>query len=370
MKKIFTYMAALVASLSFVACTEDFNADVAKPQSYEQEAMINIPGFTATAVDGVNLQAVKDAGKDSVQILNLALNPATADLKLTGVTVALANEDGSKKADINTNVNGNVSASDLQEIVETFFGKKQIERTFKLTLSAVASKGGEALYFEPKDALFLKVVPLTPPAVAYYYLVGALQGWNSNPDGMVAAFYPIDMSAGTYEFTTDFEGDHNYKIWEASQFGDWSASLGTAIDGDASESGELIGSNAQAIKTPDAGYYTITINLTDMTYQQVKVDDVPSYSDKIQIIGGMNSWSGNFMTEVTPHNWEYDLQITSDTELKFRVGDKWDTNWGGVFGNGYGVGSLGGDNIKVPAGNYTVFFNDITGRFVFIEKAN
>ena len=34
----------------------------------------------------------------------------------------------------------------------------------------------------------------------------------------------------------------------------------------------------------------------------------------------------------------------------------------------YGTGTNGGDNIKVPAGTYNVFFNDITGEFVFAAK--
>ena len=54
--------------------------------------------------------------------------------------------------------------------------------------------------------------------------------------------------------------------------------------------------------------------------------------------------------------------------LKFRANHDWAINWGAtlnVSDINYGVGVGNGDNISVPAGTYNVFFNDITGNFVF-----
>ena len=60
--------------------------------------------------------------------------------------------------------------------------------------------------------------------------------------------------------------------------------------------------------------------------------------------------------------------LDADTQLKFAAGT-WDINWGiGKTASGfpYDFGVAGADNIPVPAGNYTIYFNDILGLYYFI----
>ena len=71
--------------------------------------------------------------------------------------------------------------------------------------------------------------------------------------------------------------------------------------------------------------------------------------------------------EKAPHNWYARATLTADTELKFRANHKWDVNWGGdgsaeIDEEKYYV-TPGGDNIKVPAGTYDFYLNDITGNW-------
>ena len=55
-------------------------------------------------------------------------------------------------------------------------------------------------------------------------------------------------------------------------------------------------------------------------------------------------------------------------EVKFRMENTWDANWGSSeFPAGYGYQD--GPNIPVPAGNYTVTFNRLTGEYTFIATS-
>ena len=57
--------------------------------------------------------------------------------------------------------------------------------------------------------------------------------------------------------------------------------------------------------------------------------------------------------------------------MKFRANHDWQVNWGDggdINKKEYGKGSIYGNNINCPAGTYDVFFNDITGEYLFVVK--
>lgn len=201
-----------------------------------------------------------------------------------------------------------------------------------------------------------------------YYLVGALQGWNADPNkGMTCTLYPQD--AMHFSYTTKFENDANLKIWLGSEFGNWDVAMGTAIDGDQSPTGKLGGNGA--IKCPEKdAFYTFSVDFTSNTYKWSKLENQePTSFEKVGLIG-FGDWNNDkFMSQTTPHNWYFkELKVESDTEGKFRANGNWSKNWangGNIADQSYGIGVQDGGNLKVPAGTYNVFFNDITGEFVF-----
>jgi hypothetical protein len=71
---------------------------------------------------------------------------------------------------------------------------------------------------------------------------------------------------------------------------------------------------------------------------------------------------------VVNHDWFLkDLQVTADTQLKFVAND------GTEFGTEtfpYGIATDDGNAITVKAvkTSYKVYFNDITGAFMFVEQ--
>ena len=180
--------------------------------------------------------------------------------------------------------------------------------------------------------------------------------------------YP--QSATLHSYTTLFNG--NIKMINSNDMGsdNWGACYGTPTDGDTSVSASLQ-QNAGAIHVPEAGYYTLTVDFDGMSYTWTKCENQePTVYTSISLIGDFNNWGGDAdLEQIAPHNWFIgNFEVGSTGGIKFRANHDWPINWGATLNVGdvnYGVGVGNGDNISVPAGTYNVFFNDITGDFVF-----
>ena len=208
-----------------------------------------------------------------------------------------------------------------------------------------------------------KISALAPE---YFILGDTPFGWNVNDKKFM--MYP--ETATVHSFTTKFEG--NIKLINSNDMGtdNWGACYGTPVDGDTSASAGLK-QNGGAIHVPETGYYTLTVDFKDMAYTWTKCENQePTEYTNISLIGDFNGWGGDAdLTQIAPHNWFIgNFEVGSTGGLKFRANHDWSTNWGAtlnVADVNYGVGIGNGDNISVPAGTYNVFFNDITGNFVF-----
>jgi hypothetical protein len=55
MKKYLIYPLFAGATFTMASCEEDFNKEVVAPQSWEQESVINLSGFSATGVTNIDL---------------------------------------------------------------------------------------------------------------------------------------------------------------------------------------------------------------------------------------------------------------------------------------------------------------------------
>lgn len=223
-----------------------------------------------------------------------------------------------------------------------------------------------------------------------YYLVGTLQGqvssapntngWYDSKDYMNCLLYPTSDD-NTYTYTSVFgKGDYaGYKIWNESDYGDWSLCYGTAVNNDASPSGTLVNTGAGSICLPTSStedVYTINIDLKNMTYShEAYTGDVTRY-DAVGLIGDFTSWKTDIdMTEVSVHNWcAKNVVIAETTQIKFRANHEWKVDWGGqesgidLSASTYGVGKQGGGNFSIPAGTYDFYLNTLTGRYAVIAR--
>ena len=202
---------------------------------------------------------------------------------------------------------------------------------------------------------------------AKYYITGNVNSWSDS--SIENMFY--GAGSNTYCYTTLWTGAWDLKFWDYDNIGTWDNAWGTAVDGDDSYSGSLINESSGSFESPSAEYYTLTIDMTNLTYEWTLLDDQnPTEYTSISIIGDFNSWGGDLdLTELSgaPHNWYARQTIDSDGGLKFRANYAWDINWGAeesdltIGETYYGTTARDGNNITVPAGTYDFYLNDITG---------
>ena len=205
-----------------------------------------------------------------------------------------------------------------------------------------------------------------------YYLVGKLQGWS--PENKTCLMYAETPMVQSY--TTQWKDDANLKIWLGSDFGVWANAYGAKDDGDNSVEGKIAGSGAIVCPEPGA-FYTFKADFSTMTYKWTKLENQnPTAYEKVGLIGVGGDWDNDVdMTEVTPHNWFIEKTFPEGS-FKIRANHKWDdaANWGFAEGQEFSstgklITSGGSKNIKIAAGKYRIFFNDITLEYAIIAVA-
>lgn len=368
MKNISKLLACGFMGMLLASCGDDYN-DWSQPQQNPQEEAITIPALTATAAPAIDFD---QAPEDSVDVFSLSDTALPEGFSLSDgrVELTLQGAENAEKLTVNTSVAGRAATEELLNAVITAAGKRPVARTFDAQVYLDAVKDGQAVLVNAGKIS----LTMTPKASTYtfkYYVVGAMQGWSQ--DAKTCLFYA--QSQSTQSYTTQFKDAGNLKIWAEDAFGDWDNALG--VDGSDSNaaSGTLTVGGKGAVVCPEPGkYYTITVDFDKMTYTWTKLDNQePTAYKTIGLIGGFNSWGGDeAMTQVTPHNWYVHVTFAEATELKFRANGNWDDHdWGDggdVASQYYGKGTNGGGNIKVPAGTYNVFLNDITGDYAFVAE--
>lgn len=211
-----------------------------------------------------------------------------------------------------------------------------------------------------------------------YYLVGKLQGWASEPKDKTCLMYAETPMVQSY--TTQWNDDANLKIWLGSDWGDWNNAYGSATMADANTpTGKLkVDNNAGSIVCPEPGaYYTFTADFSTMTYSWTKLENQnPTAYGKVGLIGVGGDWDNDVdMTEVTPHNWFIEKTLPEGS-FKIRANHEWNdaANWGFAEGQEFSstgklITSGGSKDIKIAAGKYRIFFNDITLEYAIIAVA-
>ncbi|MBO3098716.1 SusE domain-containing protein [Gelidibacter pelagius] len=121
--------------------------------------------------------------------------------------------------------------------------------------------------------------------------------------------------------------------------------------GDNGADGTLDAGGDNIVVTP--GHYTITLDFNSNEYT-IEAGDVWG------IVGsGYNDWGNDgsdfALTEVQPDIWVGDIATLIDGEIKFRLNNTWDSDFGDTGADG--TLDAGGDNIVVTAGMYRIIMN-------------
>ncbi|MEP6262105.1 MAG: SusF/SusE family outer membrane protein [Gillisia sp.] len=210
------------------------------------------------------------------------------------------------------------------------------------------------------------------------FLVGSATAteWSNSPTSNNYPLFRDAVNPNIYHYTGKLTGgeDMAWKLIEVK--GLWAPQYG-------GENGTLLYRATDADTDPPAipvnttGYYTITVDIDAMTYTVAPYDASGKTTyDIIGLVGDGTTvgWPGDSnptpdikLTKSTfdEHIWYATGIELTDGPVKFRANLAWDVNWGG--GANFPSGLATGDDIMAKEGTYDVWFNDLTGRYIFIK---
>lgn len=369
MKKLLYFVGI---ALMLASCTDDYK-DWAEPQSNPQEDAQNVTISVAPA-SAIDLRTIEDLEATDVQLFVPTIAAAEgAEVTFKGT---LFNEDKSKSVGIETDAQGNINANDLQNAVTSIYGNKAEARTMTLEIVANVLIDGQSIQ-KKLDPITVTVTPVPLAAPTLWYLVGGCIGdgsWNNSEAGIGTGLVPMlcgdteDFSI--VEYAGYFPAGGEFKIIETP--GDWDHGIcgGDENGGQTYRDG---GDDPGNIKINEAGYYHIKVNVGTKECTIEPFAGTINVCSGIFMPGNYQGWNAgaNPMTPmeavVECHSWMADVTFADAALFKFAANGDWGLNWGGTtFPIGIGVNN--GDNINVPVGNYTIFFNDLLGYYYFITK--
>ncbi|WP_111709434.1 SusE domain-containing protein [Lutibacter citreus] len=167
--------------------------------------------------------------------------------------------------------------------------------------------------------------------------------WGATPD---AKFY--------YDYTTD-----TFKVGVKLIDGEIKFRFNNAWDtdfGDSGADGTLDAGGDNIVSTN--GFYTVTLDFNNNEYTIVE-------SDIWGVIGsGYNDWGATpdfSLTEVNPGLWVGDIINLIDGEIKFRLNEAWDSDFGDTGADG--TLDAGGDNIVSTGGSARIVLDINNGTY-------
>ncbi len=212
-----------------------------------------------------------------------------------------------------------------------------------------------------------------------WWLVGSFVGaspWSNSiySNGLVP-MYPVqgatynENGEGPLEYYGYFPTGGEFKIIEEP--GSWDKVIGGGNENGGQVYSENVADYPDNIIINQGGYYKIELNTVTKTMTMTRLSENQASYGTITMPGYYNGWdvSSNSMTALNTnnnHDWTTYLVLDNDSELKFAPGS-WDYDWG-TNQFPYGKGYQGGYNIPAKQGGYNVYFNDISGDYMFLDS--
>lgn len=205
------------------------------------------------------------------------------------------------------------------------------------------------------------------------YFVGDASEAGWDPDNNNTPMFRDAENDDVYYFQGRFAGGDDvegFKLVEVP--GQWQPQWG-GTDGVLSvNTGDT--DDPSAFKVAADAYYSLQVDVDNMTYTWEEIDESEAtVYNEIGVIGDAtaDAWDSDqdmTQSDFDPYIWYInDIELT-DGEIKFRADNAWDVDWGGdtlVSGQA----AVKGDNIPVTAGTYDIWFNTLDGRYILIPQA-
>src|SRR5574344_526923 len=250
----------------------------------------------------------------------------------------------------------------------------------KVRMVASLSNATDSSSYVYSNVKSIKVSPyfLKESLPQFWYMTGAIianGSWNNDPEKIGIGMTPMYVKSG--ESYNRFTGDGvieyigyfptgEFKIIAPKGLLNWNYGM---MGGDLATGGfkyRDADTDPGNIKVTTAGYYQITIDTKALSMKSEVYTPSTAIKKYTSMKIGENTRSA--ITTVTEnHDWYALVTIANASEMKFTADDG--TAWG-TSSFTCGVSTTDGNNIPAKAGTYKVFFNDITGAYMFIEQKN
>ncbi len=368
MKKLSIVLLAFVTLVGFNACTSD--DDVVFIANPDAEGI----HFTNTFASTYDLTEMEPGDVVDRFVWNEVDFEVSTNINYE---VQGALTEGFEKPETlgSTSINNlDITAQQLIKLVaETELDENDMTTVY---VRVVASPGtaGEMAHISEVES-FTIVVP-TEPEYINLYMVGDATAAGWNPDNNNTPLFRDAENANIYYYT----GKLNAGALKFVETTGWAPQYGSSEEGVLTYRETEADPDPAGITIPAEGYYTVVVNTKDLTYT---LEPAPDAADKktyemIGLVGAGTTvgWPGDdnptpdiLLTKsaFNPHIWFTEDVVLSEAGIKFRANQDWSVSWGG--GVNFPSGLATGDDIIVSkAGTYNVWFNDVTGRYIFIEQ--
>ena len=348
MKKYMIFGGAMLAMVGLSSCDESFD-DWAAPSTNEPEAALAAYGIEFTA-SNVEVDMNDAARPDSIRLVSLT---ASSD-EITGMEYDKVTINGCK---IPYTIKGNdiyVGTYALDSLARLALNSQKYEkRALTVAVDAHALlKSGASVAFSKE--LIQYETPVQTPAEDPngYYLLGDVSGNGWNPASPV---WLAKVADGIYEgtVTTTGAGDHWYKYYGGTDWGDWDGAnahcYGCDINGDASLFNFINWTaNLQCPVINGEGLWKVRLDVNNWTYtiNEVKPD--------LYMTGDKYGWGNTWLPMVPCYGSNEDfwtiIYLHEGEMFKFAP----QAGWGDDFGGQAEINDVAGANITVDGSNNLV----------------
>ena len=348
MKKYMILGGAMLAMVGLSSCDESFD-DWAAPSTNEPEAALAAYGIEFTA-SNVEVDMNDAARPDSIRLVSLT---ASSD-EITGMEYDKVTINGCK---IPYTIKGNdiyVGTYALDSLARLALNSQKYEkRALTVAVDAHALlKSGASVAFSKE--LIQYETPVQTPAEDPngYYLLGDVSGNGWNPASPV---WLAKVADGIYEgtVTTTGAGDHWYKYYGGTDWGDWDGAnahcYGCDINGDASLFNFINWTaNLQCPVINGEGLWKVRLDVNNWTYtiNEVKPD--------LYMTGDKYGWGNTWLPMVPCYGSNEDfwtiIYLHEGEMFKFAP----QAAWGDDFGGQAEINDVAGANITVDGSNNLV----------------
>ncbi|MCC8144367.1 MAG: SusF/SusE family outer membrane protein [Tannerellaceae bacterium] len=363
MKKSILYMLSVLL-VGLVSCDEDFNKDVAPPQSNDPGTVRDLNFQVALASDvtsPVNLQGLDP--ESTLEMITVTSGSSLEEGESLYYGLEIAKTESLENAiELPTTADDQsavVTVADLDEAIKSLFGKAPNANQVYIRPYVYVQRGTSGVCLTANTVGPVTVTPSAPEIEEAYYIIGNMNDWSYDE------LIQFNHSGGdvytdpVFALTVEVPANCYFKIVPqsakdlgADNFWDGKI-LGTAIDGDTSLSGELINENAQAIQIEEAGFVRITLNMEEYTYTIEPMDVNPF----LYVPGDYQGWDPATASQLYTTHMDliYTGHLYLDGGYKLTTAPNWnDTDYGD---GGDGKLDANGGNLEAAAGFYYMVVN-------------